>query len=773
MMNAEARKKQSLMRRRTIAIAVVAVVIVILTIALIWVLDFVKTTTFEDVDGTKYYIRYKEKTYAMYDSSKKQKLPTDSEKGYYVTLSGTLVEVNPETGEYTVQAVVDTEGNEVVGFNSRLLLFPHIEKKEIRSLEVHNDHGTFTFERYNLSTGQVDNTSDFVIRGAELNAYNQELFASLYVSAGYTISTRKIQNPIKDENGLFSEYGLVEQTRLREKEADASSAGDSEDGVIQGSTDDDSTQMEEYLYKPAYYVLTDTSGNKYKVIVGDRLVTGGGYYVQYIDMRDGTEKPREAVYVLSADIAESLLVPIENFVTPMISYPMSMNNYFDVENFLILHRDDDAKHLEGFSFGYTENVAFSYVDLEERENTIRASIPYIFNEGSKSPAASLAGYYPSSNNINSCLQSLYSPSYAGVRKLSPGDDDFIKYGLMKPKLDENGEQVLDKDGNPDYELCPEYIITFDFDVTEEGQEPYTISQRILISAPNENGNYYIFTFVYDDEGESLYDYNMIVEVEGHTLAFLKWDAYDWIEDSYFNLNIAFCQYIKLESGNYTAEFSFDNSRSDSSSAINSNLLRILATDSGGNNRNTFSDLQVVDLKGNLWVITASDIKAYSPTGTELKITTSKYAYNVMGTQVLTVSGYIECNNGDQVEVGTDIIRIKHSDNTVEEIVRYDTNLFRKFYQTLLYASIVDSYPMEEADRQELLADSSKLLLTLTVRNTEGEEFVYRFYELTSRKAYITVNGNGSFYVLRNRIDKFISDAQRFFNLEMIEATDKR
>ena len=61
---------------------------------------------------------------------------------------------------------------------------------------------------------------------------------------------------------------------------------------------------------------------------------------------------------------------------------------------------------------------------------------------------------------------------------------------------------------------------------------------------------------------------------------------------------------------------------------------------------------------------------------------------------------------------------------------------------------------------------------MTIKTTEGEEKVYRFYELTSRKAYITINGNGGFYVLRNRVAKFVSDAQRFFALEMIDATGK-
>ena len=50
--------------------------------------------------------------------------------------------------------------------------------------------------------------------------------------------------------------------------------------------------------------------------------------------------------------------------------------------------------------------------------------------------------------------------------------------------------------------------------------------------------------------------------------------------------------------------------------------------------------------------------------------------------------------------------------------------------------------------------------------------VYKFYRISSRKAYITVNGNGGFYVYSSRVEKFITDAQRFFNKEIIDPTAK-
>ena len=214
-----------------------------------------------------------------------------------------------------IVAVVDTEGNEVVGTRSRILMFPHIEKKNILSIEVHNGEGEYTFCRYNPTTEQIDKNGEFIIKGSALTAFDEELFAKMYVSAGYTLTVSKLENPIKDEKGEFSEYGLVPETRVDE-------------------------EGNEYQYVPAYYILTDVNGNRYKVLIGDELVTGGGYYTQYVDLSSGTEVKRDAVYVSDPTTGQMLLAPIETYVTPLLSYPMSMNDFFDVENFTISKRKD-------------------------------------------------------------------------------------------------------------------------------------------------------------------------------------------------------------------------------------------------------------------------------------------------------------------------------------------------------------------------------------------------------------------------------------------------
>ena len=141
------KKKSTLMKRRKIAIVVALVAVLVLAIALAIVLDYAKTVEVVDPadPSAVYYIKYRDKTYALYDSDKKTVMPTEEQYGYYVMESGTLVDIDEETGTYeTIVVDYTVEGNEELGFNFRVLMFPHIEKKNIRKLEVFNSKGDFT-----------------------------------------------------------------------------------------------------------------------------------------------------------------------------------------------------------------------------------------------------------------------------------------------------------------------------------------------------------------------------------------------------------------------------------------------------------------------------------------------------------------------------------------------------------------------------------------------------------------------------------------------------
>ncbi len=753
-LSAAEKKKRTIQKRRKIAIIACAILIAVLAVALVFILDYVRTSTFVDrADGTEYYIRHRDGAYALYDTDKKTKLPTDEQYGYYVTHAGTLVSIDAETGEVKRTIYVDTshlEGAEQLGVNDLLIMFPHVEKKDIRSIKVVNDNGNHSYEfaRYNKDTLQRDDNGEFAIVGAPMNAFDLELFSSLHVAAGYTITSGKIQDPIKDENGAFSEYGLVPERRV----------------------DDEGN---EYDYVPTYYILTEKSGTRHKVIIGDRLVTGAGYYAQYVKIDGTNEIPFDAVYTFGTHVADSLLAPIEDYVTPVLTYEMSMNTFQEVEYFTL-----NKKQPSGAD--YDQIVSFSYVDMSERENTSKHHMAYRFEKG-PSPASSLEGYYPSDENIATCLGAIYNPSYVGIHTFMVTDEALVETGLLRPVLNEDGSPKLDADGKPMYEDAADYVLSFYYTPRDSaGKQLDPVQNVIMISGPNEDGNYYATTEIWSKNSKGEYEYayntNMIVEIAGHSMSFLSWDAFDWVASGYMKVDIVFCESIKLETKDYTVNFRLDNTLTDQTAGKSSTLLSILGSDSLGNATTTFNYKEFWDKYGVKWVITADAIKAYNSLGQAItdEYPAIHFENTSLGDQVQVYTAGIECENGDKVYVYADSVETHKATGGVERVVRYQTSLFRDLYKTFSSASIKDSYPLtgwSEEDRAALLSDDN-CIMTLTFTTTEGEEYVYRFYELTSRKAFMTLNGNGEFCVNPQRLDKFVSDCQRFFHLQPIDETAK-
>ena len=751
-LSAAEKKKRTIQKRRKIAIIACAILLAILAVALVFILDYVRTSTFVDrADGTEYFVRYRDGAYALYDTDKKTKLPTDEQYGYYVTHAGTMVGVDAKTGEVNRTIYVDTshlEGAEQLGVNELIIMFPHVEKKNIRSIQVFNNNGkhSYEFARLNGETFKRDDSGEFAIVGSPLTAFDLELFSSLHVSTGYAVTSGKIQNPIKDENGAFSEYGLVPERRV----------------------DDEGN---EYDYVPTYYILTETSGTRHKVIIGDRLVTGKGYYAQYVKIDGTTEIPFDAVYTFGTHVADSILQPIEEYVTPTLTYQMSMNNYHNVQYLTINKKTPSGAD-------YNQIVSFSYVDMSERENTSKHYNAYRFEDG-PSPASSLKGYLPSDENISVCLSALYEPPYVGIHTFMLTDEALVEAGLLRPVLNDDGSPKLNADGKPMYEDNADYVLSFYYTPLDSNGKALTPVQNvIMISGPNENGNYYATTEIWLKNAKGEYEYayntNMIVELAGYNMTFLSWDAFDWISTSYIKVDIAFCESIKLETKDYTASFTLDNSLSDQSQGKSSALISILGSDSLGNTTKTFSQKVLRDKYGVTWVITSDSLKAYNAMGTAIDYSSIRFENTVLGDQVQVDTVGIECENGDKVYVYADYIETRKASGAVEREVRYQTSLFRDLYKTFAAASIKDSYPLtdwSDEERAKLLSDEN-CIMTLTIKTTEGEEFVYRFYQLTSRKAFMTLNGNGEFCVNPQRLDKFVSDCQRFFRLEPINEESK-
>lgn len=181
------------------------------------------------------------------------------------------------------------DGEVLLSASGKRLLFEHIERENLQSVEVHNAHGTYTAYYNNLN-------GDFCFLGAEDALYDETLFSSLVVSSGYVIMQDRLSH--EERNSDYSEYGLAE-------------------------SDD-----------RAYYIITTRDGKSYKLYIGKSTLDGSGYYV----MVDG----RDEIYVIGSSIESTLLADMKTLLTPMITFPIEGNDYLTEIKKFYISRNSEA-----------------------------------------------------------------------------------------------------------------------------------------------------------------------------------------------------------------------------------------------------------------------------------------------------------------------------------------------------------------------------------------------------------------------------------------------
>ena len=518
------RKNRTMLRKQKRAIVILVAAVVLLATLLGVVNYIIDIYFYDDFDGVRYYIKKSDGVYGLYN--KDGSVCDINDEGYYQTKLGTQLEIDPETGEHEIYAVVDTEGTEMIGYSGRVLMFRQLtydesstldQSRVIKSIEVHNEYGGYTFER--------NDDMDFVIKGNEDVAYNKESFAKLAVACGYTLSMQRLENPRRLSDGSIdlAEYGLCDQTRTKTE------------------TDEDGNEVTvEYEYSPAWYVITTMTGEQHKVIIGDQIVSGAGYYAQY--------EGRDTIYILnSSGFSDVMLQKLEAVVTPLIIYPMSTTTNYNVADFRI-YKDIDYKaieeeiidkygdsltdmdeeeltkiYFETFEKYSTLMCDFSFQDLDERANSMYSTLPYI------SHLEYSGGYYINSDNISNMLYLLASMEFVEVVKLNPTDEDLEEYGLV----------------------YPEYIVDFLYHSPDEEDEEIYIANHFEVSSKNKDGQYYAYSDTYD----------MIVCVDESYFTYLEWEEVDWYDPEYVQFDISFIKDIIIESPGYSTHFKFENSAS--------------------------------------------------------------------------------------------------------------------------------------------------------------------------------------------------------------------
>ncbi|MBQ7828515.1 MAG: DUF4340 domain-containing protein [Clostridia bacterium] len=347
-----------------------------------------------------------------------------------------------------VETPAVTQEGETLGTLGKYRIHKKLDRANISKILVHNSSGEYAFVR--------DKNGEFVIEGMEDLPYNEKLLSALVSIVGNPLALVKVDS---DDSG-YEEYGITESD--------------------------------------TYWEVTDTSGEVYRMTVGHKLHTAGGYYVAY----DG----RKAVYVLGGDISAALestekgtsldltvLKPIEYYVTPVLMAGISSDDFYTMDKFSVFK--------DGELF-----ISTTIIDKEDQVNP-DAIVEYNL-------------VYPAAYQTNDDVYIEILQKIAGlggdsvVLAGADADEDFAKFGLEDPK----------------------YMITFVYKDTD---------YIILVSEAQEDGSYY---------ATSNFNDTCVVKVPADTLSFLEEDLLYWISPNPFAYNITAIEKLSVSGKNTDLEF---------------------------------------------------------------------------------------------------------------------------------------------------------------------------------------------------------------------------
>lgn len=625
------RRRRSAFKRQRLILIIALAAVAVLAVAAALIVFFTSRTTFKDVDGAKYYILKRDGVWVM-ENEDGARIYQDKDDNY-ITRVGTILMVDSETGEYKVVSYVTVNDTETLDFNYNngeydILMYPRLERYHeaeldeyrIASIEICNAQGSFSFV--------LDSQNNYILKGYPNVKYNEVMLATLAYCTGTPRVMLRI-TPDVVERYTLKEYGL-----------------------------DDSSQ---------YYVITSKTGVAHKVIIGDKIPSGEGYYVRY--------EGRQSVYILY-DLSESeynstfsaTLVDcaVEDYVTPKVMVEMSTNNFFDVADFRLYRMED---YTGGDIADYDPFVSFYYEPIEKRRGTFYANVPYF-------ATGDFGGYTINTFRADDCLLDLQSLTASKTVWLDSTADP-----ITVEKFRERYGKVA-------------YYVTFDFNTERYGEEKNyavksSVEQRILISEMSADGTYFMYNEMFD----------MVVEVGREYLEFIEWSRYEWINNDIFSGNIGYLKKIEAVIANGTT------------AGITGVKSMILTYD----NSASLSGDNSTDQNGN---ISSAELKAFAQYGT--------------------------------MTSGTPI----------------DVTQARRLYQSLLYSSLAGPTGLseEEQERYRQTGDSGAMLVLRLTYDIGGEDktFVYRFYDIaeSARQCFVTVDGNGAFYMEQNRVDKLVRDLGR-------------
>lgn len=548
--------------------------------------------------------------------------------------------------------------HEVASIDNRMLIYEHITRDAIAKIDIHNPENAKFGSQYvdwgvYRYTGETDEekgmtNGEFYLKGYEYAPYDETKFASLVTVAGYTLATSRIEDHCTD----YSKYGL------------------------------DYATPEEAIS----VTITATDGRCYTYYVGDKLPSGGGYYVRCINndklLATGEEMQRDSVYVLSTTNLElSALSTPQNMVDPYLAFPINTGTSQSLfDEFAIWRREDKyrtPKLDEDGNQVYDENgePSYTWTPMIHLRPVKDEKDPFgLFSGQSIYYAVVPNGYFGSTTFENLISQ------FAEFK-----GDEVIE--LAEVTVDENGkesigfdDEVFAKYGLNDYY----YVLNYKYS---------GIDNYIYFSAKQADGYYYAYSL----------QFNVIARVSEETVFFLNWTPEEYIQNQIVYLQIDNCETVTLE-GSY---FDLGITNPDRKGKVEVNEIFHMT--------NTGKDLYVTDDAGN--VIDTDNYRRF-------------FTIMYRGT-----------------------IREEVDEQAIEEAMKKDpmATLTVKTRRKIVYQT-----------------DDAGNATTKVDYVLESVSRIYRYYELTNGRVLCTIEsidaeGNssgeeGSFYMLTSRIEALLSAA---------------
>lgn len=258
-------------------------------------------------------------------------------------------------------------------------------------------------------------------------------------------------------------------------------------------------------------------------------------------------------------------------------------------------------------------------------------------------------------------------------------------------------------------------LSFDLQLDADNDAKFdsTATNELWISKKTENGTYYVYSELCD----------VVAEVDQTSFYFIEYDRLDWINPFVIWHNLAYLQSMEIISPSYSSSMLFDNSKSSQKDNINSSDI-------------TFT------INGK-----TPDYVVYKTAYATGKVTAETPVYNLRQFYktllMLTVGG--------DVQVG------EHFTLTDEEM-----EAFRA----------LDDSECQLVIKAEF-EDYAKMTNPNFYKENNKSSLVFRFYRYSEGRSYMTINGEGEFFVDASFVEKMLADAKRLEEGVLIDSNAKK